>query len=204
MTSKEHKTPIIKGLVLAGGKSQRMGTAKDLMNWYGKEQRYFAADLLNNFCEEVYISCRQEQLDHFSKEYNALTDTFLGMGPFGGILTALRSDREAAWLVVACDLPLLNKETLQFLIDNRDESKVATTYESPFDRLPEPLITIWEPKSYPALLQFLGMGKTCPRKVLINNETHIVKPLNPDALMNVNTPEEAATAKQILTSKNNQ
>lgn len=204
MISKEHKIPNLKGLVLAGGKSQRMGSPKDLMDWYGKEQRYFAADLLKNFCEEVYISCRQEQLDHFNSEYNALTDTFLGMGPFGGILTALRSDREAAWLVVACDLPLLNEETLKFLVDNRDESKIATTYESPFDGLPEPLITIWEPKSYPELLQFLGLGKTCPRKVLINRDTHILKPSDPDALMNVNTPQDAQIAKQILVVKNNQ
>lgn len=201
MTLKEHKATPIKGLVLAGGKSRRMGTSKDLMEWYGKEQRYFAADLLENFCEEVFISCRQEQLEHFNTEYQALTDTFLEMGPFGGILTALRSDRNCAWLVIACDLPLLNKETLQFLIQNRDEAKLATTYESPYDGLPEPLITIWEPKSYPVLLHYLGLGNTCPRKVLINTDPLILKPLNPDALMNVNTPDEAAKAQQILSLK---
>ncbi|ASW73925.1 molybdenum cofactor biosynthesis protein MoaC [Chryseobacterium piperi] len=201
MTSKEHKTSPIKGLVLAGGKSLRMGTSKDQIEWYGKEQRYFAADLLKNFCEEVYISCRQDQLENFDTDYHALTDTFLGMGPFGGILTALRSDRNTAWLVVACDLPLLNKETLEFLIDNRDDTKIATTYESPFDGLPEPLITIWEPGSYPALLQFLGIGNTCPRKVLINSDTLILKPADPDTLMNVNTPEDAAKAKEILNIK---
>ncbi|WP_185290586.1 NTP transferase domain-containing protein [Chryseobacterium lactis] len=199
MISKEHNTtPRVNGLVLAGGKSVRMGKAKDLLHWHGKEQRYFAADLLAPFCDEVFISCRQDQLESFDPNYNALTDTFLNMGPFGGILSALRAQRDKAWLVVACDLPLLDKRSLEFLLQSRNPEKVATTYESPFDGLPEPLITIWEPKSYPLLLNFLGIGNTCPRKVLINSDTLILKPENPEALMNVNTPEDAEKAEKIL------
>jgi len=198
MISKETDIPKLNGLVLAGGKSQRMGNPKDKINWHGKEQRYYAVDLLAPFCDEVYISCRQDQLENFDPNYNALTDTFLNMGPFGGILSALRSQRDTAWLVVACDLPLLDEKSLEFLIENRNIEKVATTYESPFDGLPEPLITIWEPKSYPLLLNFLGSGNTCPRKVLINSDTLILKPGNPDSLMNVNTPEEMAKAKEIV------
>lgn len=198
MISKETDFPKLNGLILAGGKSQRMGNPKDKINWHGKEQRYFAADLLAPFCEEVFISCRQDQLENFDTDYKALTDTFLNMGPFGGILSALRSQRDKAWLVVACDLPLLDKKSLEFLIESRNTEKAATTYESPFDGLPEPLITIWEPKSYPLLLNFLGSGNTCPRKVLINSDTLILKPGNPEALMNVNTPEDMAKAKEIL------
>ncbi len=198
MISKETDLPQLNGLVLAGGKSVRMGNPKDKINWHGKEQKYYAADLLAPFCDEVYISCRQDQLENFNSEYNALTDTFLHMGPFGGILSALRSQRDKAWLVVACDLPLLDKNSLEFLIQSRDPEKAATTYESPFDGLPEPLITIWEPKSYPLLLNFLGTGNTCPRKVLLNSDTLILKPANPDALMNVNTPEDMKKAQELL------
>ncbi|PPK99966.1 NTP transferase domain-containing protein [Parapedobacter indicus] len=198
MTFKDNSMPSVNGLVLAGGRSKRMGSNKDLIKWHGKEQRFFAADLLKDLCQDVFISCRQDQLVHFDPAYHALTDTFLNMGPFGGILSALRSDREKAWLVVACDLPLLDEESLRVLIENRLPDKVATTYESPFDGLPEPLITIWEPASYPVLLRFLGEGITCPRKVLINADTHMLTPRNPDALLNVNTPEDAAVASKIL------
>ncbi len=196
------KIPGINGLVLAGGKSRRMGAAKDLLNWHGKEQRYFAADLLMPFCEKVFISCREDQLGNLDRNYNALTDTFLNMGPFGGILSALRADREKAWLVIACDLPLLDEKALQFLIENRNPEKIATTYQSPVDSLPEPLITIWEPGSYPVLLSFLGRGITCPRKVLINNDVHILESQNPEVLLNVNTPGDAATAGEILQRRN--
>ncbi len=198
MIFQENNIPPLNGLVLAGGKSVRMGSAKDLMQWHGKEQRYYAADLLGKFCEEVFISCRQEQQGDIDPAYKTLPDTFLGMGPAGGILSAFRAQKEKAWLVIACDLPLLNEDTLRFLVANRAAEKIATTYKSPFDGLPEPLITIWEPESFPVLLSFLAKGITCPRKVLINSDASILNPPQPDALMNVNTPEDAAKAKGII------
>ncbi|MFD2999536.1 NTP transferase domain-containing protein [Pontibacter toksunensis] len=190
--------PLLNGLVLAGGKSVRMGQDKGAMLWHGKEQRYFVADLLKEFCSEVFISCRPEQQDEFDSNYKTVADTFTGLGPYGAILSAFREQPDAAWLVVACDLPLLDQHTLQQLIDNRKVAAVATTYESPHDGFPEPLITIWEPKSYPLLLSFLAQGYTCPRKVLRNSDINMLKPINPDALLNVNTPEESEKVKQMM------
>lgn len=198
MTSKDNSVPLLNGLVLAGGKSKRMGTSKDLIKWHGTEQRYYMADMLKKFCGDVFISCRHEQEKEFDSAYKTLPDTFLNMGPLGGILSALHFQRDRAWLVVACDLPLLDRETIRFLIDHRDPQKIATAYESPSDGLPEPLVTIWEPKSFPVLLGFLAKGITCPRKVLISSDKIILRSLHPNALMNVNTPGDAARAKAIL------
>lgn len=193
--------PVLNGLVLAGGKSERMGQDKGAINWYQKEQRYHMADLLKNYVDEVYISCRAEQQQAVDPAYATLTDTFTGLGPFGAILSAFREQPERAWLVVACDLPLLDKTTLDFLTAHRDTSAVATTFESPHDGFPEPLITIWEPKSYPVLLSFLAQGYSCPRKVLINSDTQIIQPPQSTALMNVNTPQELEQAKALLQQK---
>lgn len=190
----------IKGLVLAGGKSVRMGTDKGMATWHGKPQRYYMADLLAKVCDEVFISCREEQVAEIEAGYQTLPDNprYANAGPTTGILSAFEQYPEATWLVVACDLPLLDDATIQYLLDNRQPGKVATTYESPHDGLPEPLITIWEPVAYNILLSKLQEGYKCPRKVLINNDTHIIKPLNPDALINTNTPEDAERVKQIL------
>ncbi|MEP6951744.1 MAG: NTP transferase domain-containing protein, partial [Ginsengibacter sp.] len=54
----QQATPLLNGLVLAGGKSERMGYDKGMIVWHGREQQYYLADLLKNLCEEVYISCR--------------------------------------------------------------------------------------------------------------------------------------------------
>lgn len=193
--------PILNGLVLAGGKSMRMGFDKGKVNWFGKEQRYYMADLLKPLCREVFISCREDQTNDVNLGYNVLTDTFTGLGPYGAILSAFRAQPDSAWLVIACDLPLLDIDTIQFLIGQRDTSKIATAFNSPHDEFPEPLITIWEPKSYPILLSFLSQGYSCPRKVLINSDVKLLDAPNPEALTNVNTPDELEKVKQLIHQK---
>jgi len=197
----EKSVGTLNGLVLAGGKSLRMGYDKSSIEWHGKEQRYYMADLLKQYCDEVFISCRADQQNEVDSHYKTLPDTFVDLGPYGAILSAFREKPDAAWLVVACDLPLLDAEILQDLVAHRNPSAVATTFESPFDGLPEPLITIWEPKAYPVLLSFLSQGYTCPRKALRNNDVHIIKAENADALMNVNTQDELEKVKDILLRK---
>jgi molybdopterin-guanine dinucleotide biosynthesis protein A len=190
--------PVLNGLVLAGGKSERMGFDKGGVNWHGKEQRYHIADMLKPFCKEVFISCRADQQQEIDGHYASLPDTFTRLGPFGAILSAFREKPDSAWFVVACDLPLLSEKTLKYLTENRNSSSIATAYQSSFDDFPEPLITIWEPKSYPVLLSFLSQGYSCPRKVLINSDITLLEVPNPDDLTNVNTPEDLEKVKLLL------
>jgi molybdopterin-guanine dinucleotide biosynthesis protein A len=188
----ESAAPVLNGLVLAD---------KGLLNWHGKEQRYYLADLLQPFCQEVFISCREEQVKEMDAHYPTLSDIFKDMGPFGAIMSALYLHPDKAWLVVACDLPLMNEATLEYLIQHRDSSLMATTFESPFDGSPEPLITIWEPQSLPVLRSFKEQGYKCPRKVLMKNDIKILKPPYPDALINANTPEDRERVKEILVGR---
>lgn len=189
---------ILRGLVLAGGKSQRMGQDKGAIAWHGVAQREYAAGMLSKYCAETYISCRAEQ-DINDSAYPLLRDTITDKGPYGAILSAFEKIPDSAWLIVACDLPLLDEATLGYLIENRDAEAIATTFESPHDGLPEPLITIWEPAAYPHLLSLLAEGYKCPRKALIKaDNVRILKAPNPAALMNANTPEDAAIAKEIM------
>jgi len=194
--------PVLNGLVLAGGKSVRMGYDKSNVNWHGKEQKYFVADLLKNLCHDVFISCRDEQQQEIAPGYRTIADPFIGLGPYGAILSAFRQQPDTSWLVIACDLPLLDIRTLEYLEKNRNLSSMATTFKSPHDGLPEPLITIWEPRSYPVLLRFLSQGFSCPRKVLINNNNvEILNAPEPNALKNVNTPADLEDAKNLLNNK---
>ncbi|MEO8569023.1 MAG: NTP transferase domain-containing protein [Ginsengibacter sp.] len=193
---------IINGLVLSGGKSKRMGRDKSSIEWYGKEQQYYMADLLKPLCNKVYISHRHGQEAQTNKNYKILIDTYTGIGPYGAILSAFRFQPDVAWFVVACDLPLLDTNTLKYLLANRNVAAMATTFQSPHDGLPEPLITIWEPRSREILLSFLANGYTCPRKVLIkSDDAHILQAPDSDALLNVNTPEDFKKAEEIIIQK---
>jgi molybdopterin-guanine dinucleotide biosynthesis protein A len=157
--------------------------------------------MLRPLCKEVFISCRTDQKQQINPNYPVLEDTFIGLGPYGAILSAFREQPDKAWLVVACDMPLLETETFKYLIEKRKVSSIATAYNSPDNEFPEPLITIWEPKSYPVLLSFLSQGYSCPRKVLINSDVNLVQVPNTDALTNVNTPDDLEKVKRTIHQK---
>jgi molybdopterin-guanine dinucleotide biosynthesis protein A len=194
----EEAQPRVNGLVLAGGRSRRMGTDKGLLAYHGRPQQDVMMDTLELLCDKVYLSCRSDQAGEWAFNHEVLADTFTGLGPMGAILSAFRHEPDAAWLVVACDLPLLDEVTLRFLLDHRKPAAVATAFRSPVNEFPEPLVALWEPKSYLLLLQFLAQGHSCPRKVLINSQVHLLDAPAPDALLNVNTPEEVDVAMHKL------
>ncbi len=192
------QTPV-RGLVLAGGRSQRMQTDKSRLRYHhATEQRAHAAALLAPFCTDVAISGQPDQLTDLPPHLLALPDQFLDLGPMGGILTAFRHDPNATWLVVACDLPFLSADSLRFLVENRHPQHLATAFLDPATQFPEPLIALWEPRAYGVLLQFLAQGYSCPRKVLINSNTALLTPPAPAELRNVNTPEEREAAEREL------
>lgn len=183
--------PSVFGLVLAGGKSTRMGEDKGSIVYHNEPQRLVAARLLSNFCEKVWLSGRPGQFaDNMESDFPVLEDQLLEMGPFGALISAFMRFPNQAWMVIACDLPLLDEITLDFLLKHRDPSAIATAFNSPENEFPEPLIAIWEPKSYPVLLQFMAQGYSCPRKVLINNPVKLLNAPDPKKLANVNHPEE--------------
>lgn len=196
----QHQLPPIKGLVLAGGKSQRMGENKALLDYHGEPQVAYAARQFKALGIDPIISCRKEQADLYAGDYELIHDTFDGLGPNGAILSAFRSDPDAAWLVTACDQPLLKSEHLQQLINERQPNKLATCFHNPETKFPEPLITLWEPKAYPRLLSFLSMGYSCPRKVLINSDVYELHVSETGFMKNANTPEEREALKASLIS----
>lgn len=190
------EAPRVKGLVLAGGDSTRMGQDKGAIHYHGKAQREFMADLLSQFCEETYISKKPSK--SIESQYPFIEDSFLDLGPYGGILSAFRHDPNAAWLCVACDIPMLDHLALEKLVKGRDASQLATCFHNPDMGFPEPLITLWEPRAYPALLYFLSLGYSCPRKVLINSDVKTLELKDTQVLTNVNTPEEYEKVKSKI------
>jgi len=91
----------------------------------------------------------------------------------------------------------VDETIIQQLLEKRDPSKIATAIKGKNKKFPEPLITIWEPKAYPIMLNFLAQGISCPRKVLINSDIEIIE-IDDEFITNVNTPEEFDAVKKEL------
>lgn len=173
-----------------------MNTDKAVLRYGGKRQFERAFDLLSAHCVRVFLSLRPSQAKarryaHFPKIPDLLGD----LGPLGGILSALETYPEAAWLVMACDLPFLDLRTLRHLIRSRNRKQIATAYRSVHDGLPEPLCAIYEPRSAAALRKFVKRGITCPRRALLRARIDLLEPVNPRALDNVNTRAEYVRAR---------
>jgi molybdopterin-guanine dinucleotide biosynthesis protein A len=186
-----------------------MGRDKSELNYYGKPQKQIVKELLENNNFETFYSVRSfdcAQDDNLNtnvissaveKSRNEISDKFLNLGPFGGICSAFQKDPNSAWLVLATDLPFVNDEVIQQLLKYRNPSKVATAIKGKDKEFVEPLITIYEPKAYPILLQYLAQGYSCPRKMLINSDVEIVE-IDDSFIRNVNTPEEFEIAKKEI------
>ncbi|WP_299056746.1 NTP transferase domain-containing protein [uncultured Polaribacter sp.] len=194
----EKTIPNVKGLVLVGGKSTRMGADKSQLNYFGKPQKEHVKELLENNNLETFYSVRpfdyaqvdKKEIDVISstaEKSQEIPDVFLNLGPFGGICSAFQKDPNSAWLVMATDVPFVDEDVIQLLLKNRNPSKVATAIKGKGKEFVEPLITIYEPKAYPILLQYLAQGYSCPRKMLINSYVEIIE-IEDALIRNINTP----------------
>lgn len=186
--------PPLFGLVLSGGKSSRMGRDKANIKYHGElTQIEYTKKILTPFCENIFISLNPNRKileDKDISNFDIIYDSFLDIGPLSGILSAFKKHPDAAWLTVACDMPFLTEQSIAQLVENRNTTKIATAFKSPENEFPEPLITIWEPKAFPRLLQMLAYGYDCPRKTLINSDIQLIDNQSTNELKNINTIEE--------------
>jgi len=181
------------GLVLAGGKSTRMGTDKASLIRGGETQLARAVALLNDSVERVFISTRAQQSDDpLRRNFERIVDKYENLGPIAGILSAMDENPSVSWLVLACDLPNVDATTIEFLLVHASAEHPATAYRSVHDGLPEPLCAIYRPEIRATIDDFVARGFNCPRKILINSPTLMLEQSDPDALHNVNSPGDLA------------
>lgn len=179
------------GLVLAGGKSRRMGKDKALLERDGQSQLSFSVHLLDEFVDRVFVSTRAEQQDEAERrKFAQIVDRYKDLGPAAGILSAMDEFPNADWLVVACDLPNVDAQTILSLLAHRTSDKPFVAYKSSHDGLPEPLCALYLKSSDMIMRRFVADGVHCPRKILIRSDTLLLEQPNPHALDNVNTPDD--------------
>ncbi|HEV2287139.1 MAG TPA: NTP transferase domain-containing protein, partial [Steroidobacteraceae bacterium] len=96
------------GLVLAGGRSKRMGADKAALRIGARTQLEQALALLAPHVARAFVSVRAEQRgEPLRAGFEQIEDTRENLGPIAGIIAAQERHPDRAWLVLACDLPLL-------------------------------------------------------------------------------------------------
>lgn len=180
----------LNGLVLAGGLSRRFGRDKAAVEVGGDTLLARTVALVTPFVQTLRVSVRPEQLnERLRATFSLLPDTVQNGGPAAGLLAAHEFAPEAAWLVTACDLPLLDADAIGRLVAARDEKRDATAYSSPVDGKPEPLCAIYEPVALARLAALAaGDGNLSPRDLLAAGDTALLQAKRAETLANVNEP----------------
>lgn len=179
------------GLVLSGGRSTRMGQDKSVIQYHDLPQREHIYNLLSQVCDKTFLSIRKEQESEISEGISTIIDMDEYKGPFNGLLSANYAYPKVAWIVLACDLPLIDLKAINQLIAARDCKKNATAFATKKSGLPEPLAAIWEPLGLTKSIDYLKQAtSSCPRKFLINSEIKLVFPKDEIVLMNANSEED--------------
>lgn len=151
--------PVLHGLVLAGGRSRRMGTDKAAIRFGQRTLLSRAVAQLRSAVGHVYVSCRAEQDGSDSRApYAVIADQVVGIGPAAGLLAAHALHPASAWMVLAVDMPLVTSAVLAELLAARESAAAATAWRSATDAKPEPLCTIYEPATLAALAQHVELG----------------------------------------------
>lgn len=188
MPYQHEDSPALYGLVLSGGKSIRMGINKGLIDYNGIGQAEYIAELLSKVCSKTFLSTSDS--DHKSNGFSSISDLYPDKGPLGGIISAFEYDNNVAWLTIPCDLPFLNADTIQFLIESRNANKEATCFINDQSQSLHPLVTIWEPRIYKELKKQFLSGQLSPRRLLLNSDVQYVKQHEFIDLTDCNTPDQ--------------
>lgn len=172
-----------------------MGQDKALIEHNGQSQLRHAYSLLKELTDQQFVSTRTDQQDDSERSrFPQIVDKYEDIGPVAGILSALETHPEVDWLVLACDLPNLDRQTLKVLLEHGSVEKPFTAFRSSHDGLPEPLCAIYRSGSGSIIRGFVDEGLVCPRKILIRSATELLDQPNPAALDNVNTPDDLAAS----------
>ena len=189
--------PLVGGILL-GGASRRMGSAKALLDWQGESFVERIAATLASVVPEVSLLGRGPDLPARVAGLPTIADVAGVEGPLAGILAALATRPEAAWLVLSCDQPLISQSALEWLIGERRPGRIALFPRLARGRI-EPFPGIYEPACLPALLALAGGGRSGSLQPLAELAHVRVVPV-PAALAGelrgVNTPEEWAVLRR--------
>lgn len=178
------------GGILVGGRSERMGRPKQLLQMADRTFTERVVDALVGHVEGVAL-IGAGPVPGPLRELPHLVDSPGLEGPTAGLVAALRWHRHAAWLIVACDQPMVRAEAVAWLLQRRAPGRWAVM-PRPSGGMVEPFLAVYEPQALSLLEgRFAGAG-IAPSA--ISDDPKVECPVPPAELVecwrSVNTPDE--------------
>lgn len=178
----------VTGIVLAGGKSNRMGTDKALLLFRNKPLILHAIDILKQICGRVIISANHSNYQFTGCE--AWPDERSEIGPMAGIYSCLKRSLTSWNFVLSCDMPLIDPEILASMYLKKEDYDVVLPVHDR-DCL-EPLCAVYHRQVVPALEECMRSGNYSLRHFIMGSKHQLVDMTVPhkDMFVNVNTSQD--------------
>lgn len=186
----------INGIILAGGKSSRMGSPKGLLNLNGRPFISHITTAMQALVKELFIVSDDETYDHF--EGIRVADIYKDAGPMGGIYSGLMRSPSFYNLILSCDVPLINSTVLNILINNISDDYDVIQLESEGQTLP--LVAIYTKDCEAHFKDELASGERRLRMALTKlrvKTIHLETSLT-SFVQNINTQTEYNSIKNEL------
>ena len=144
----------ITGIILSGGKSLRMGVNKSLLKIGNKSVIEITVDLMKSLFDNNILSTNTPEEYEFLK-LSMIEDVFKDAGPLAGIHSALLKSNTDKNFVISCDVPLINREMIEYIIDFQTDSKIIISSAAGFL---QPLVGIYHKKLLPEIEKILTIN----------------------------------------------
>jgi len=186
------------GCVLFGGKSTRMGRAKHLLKKNGRTWLENTVELLQQVTEKVVIA-GQGRIPGQLSAYPCLADIPVVTGPLSGMLAAMRWSPDVSWLVIACDMPDITLEAVNWLLIKRRPGIWGILPRLPGSKHVEPLFAYYDRRATGILERMVVDRDYSPRNIAAHSK--IVTPTIPSHLCgawrNVNSKIELDRSNKL-------
>ena len=183
----------VSGIVLAGGRSVRMGTDKTQLAWGRHTLLEQAVCRLRGATDEVLVVGNLEGT-YCLQGVRQVKDRYAGRGPLGGIHAGLLAAKYEAAIVLSCDMPFVTAKLAAFLVAKSDGFAAVTPRCR--GRI-EPLCAVYARSCLAAIEDLLQAGENQVRQVFCKVNTCYVEEealqLFGDAnqlFFNLNTPQD--------------
>jgi molybdenum cofactor guanylyltransferase len=193
----------VTGIILAGGKSSRMGADKGLQQLCGKPLIQYAIQALTGLCNTIIISSTSDAYQSFG--YKTVADEIPGIGPMGGIYSALKQSKTEKNLILSCDLPFVSKELLSFILANSTGYQIAIPWLG--NQHYEPLCGFYNLAVFDRIYNYIENGnyklpdlfeEISINRLIINNKLDFY---NENLFLNVNSKHDLAAAEILMNNR---
>jgi len=178
----------ITGIILAGGKSSRMGADKGFVLYKGKPFTKYVIDAMKPLVTDIVIISDNTDYDIFNA--TRINDDIKNAGPLAGLYTGLNYSKTELNLVLSCDVPLINTIILQKLIDEISAKTDIIQLKSKNKMMP--LIALYKKKCAPIFLDLLKNDERRMTRAIsnFNVKTIVLEDTLEHYTVNINTIEE--------------